>query len=317
MGGFDPEALREAAELSSRSQQELEQIAEALKDASITSQAAQDIQAGNYEQAAQQIADLARSIDQLSPEARRDLSERLQQASQNVEPIDPELARRLEQASKAMASRSDRAAAQGLEDLSKAISETSKNVIPQSALGEAMDEAGMSGEAYEDGPGRAQQGEQGGQDGQDGQGGQSALGEGDAGAHGFAQSESALTIGASAGGQSSEDATTGAGAGRGAGPDNERYQATIPEGTVRVEVKPEQAEGPNGQKQGPSRPGAPDVITTGPGSTGPGSVQPSNQPISTGLDPNRVPRSLQKVVEGYFRGSGSGQSGAQPTGGQR
>ena len=314
LGTIDPEALREAAALSSRSQQELEQIAEALKDASITSQAAQEIQAGNYEQAAQQIADLARSIDQLSPEARRDLSERLQQASQNVDPIDPELARRLEQAAKAMASRSDRAAAQGLEDVSQAISDAGKNIIPQSTLGDAIDEAGMSGEAYEDGPGRAQQGEQGGQDGQ---AGQSALGEGEAGEHGFAQSESALTIGASAGGQSSEEATTGAGAGQGTSPDNERYEASTNPNAVRVEVKPEQAEGPNAPKQGQSRPGAPDVITTGPGSTGPGSVTPSNQPISTGLDPNRVPRSLQKVIEGYFRGSSGGQSGGQPTGGQR
>lgn len=294
--GIDSEALRQAAELSSRSARELEQIAEALKDASVTSQAAQEIQAGNYQQAAEQIADLARAIENLSPEARKDLSERLKQAGQNVEQLDPELARRLEQASKALASRSDRAAAQGLEDLSKAINEAGKNVIPQSQLAEALEQFGEGSEGSDDGP------PSGGQGQQSGEGGQPALGAGEAGEFGFDQSESALAIGASAGAQAGEEASSGAGAGQGTGPENEQYTPRLNPNAERLEVKPEQASGPNAPRLGRNQPGAPDLITTGPGATGPGTVSQSNQPISTGLDPNRVPRSLRSVIEGYFRG---------------
>lgn len=296
LSGIDSEALRQAAELSSRSARELEQIAEALKDASVTSQAAQEIQAGNYQQAAEQIADLARAIENLSPEARKDLSERLKQAGQNVEQLDPELARRLEQASKALASRSDRAAAQGLEDLSKAINEAGKNVIPQSQLAEALEQFGEGSEGNDNGP------PSGGQGQRSGEGGQPALDAGEAGEFGFGQSESALAIGASAGAQAGEEASSGAGAGQGAGPENEQYTPRLNPNAERLEVKPEQASGPNAPRLGRNQPGAPDLITTGPGATGPGNVSQSNQPISTGLDPNRVPRSLRSVIEGYFRG---------------
>jgi hypothetical protein len=296
LSGIDSETLRQAAELSARSAQELQQIAEALQDASVTSQAAQDIQSGNYEQAAQQISDLARSIDNLSPEARQDLAERLRQAGQDIQQMDPEMARRLEQSARALESRSDRAAAQGLEDLSQAIRETGQNVIPSSQLGEAMDQNGVGTEEMEQfGPGRDGEAEPGA-------GQQSALGEGQPGDYGFGQSESDLGIGATATGQPGQEASQGSGAGQGAGENSDEYTPSTNPNAQRIEVRQEQSEGPNAPRLGRSQPGAPDMITTGPGSTGPGSAPQGDQIISTGLDPNRVPRSLRSVVEGYFRG---------------
>jgi hypothetical protein len=296
LSGIDSETLRQAAELSARSSQELQQIANALQDASVTSQAAQEIQAGNYEQAAQQISDLARSMENLSPEARQDLADRLRQAGQNIQQSDAELARRLEQSARALESRSDRAAAQGLEDLSQAIRETGQNVIPSSQLGQAMDQSGAGSEEMEQfGPGR---------DGSSdpGAGQESALGEGQPGDYGFGQSQSDLGMGASSSGQPGQEAAQGAGAGQGSGENNDQYTPSINPNAQRIEVRQDQSEGPNAPRLGRSQPGAPDMVTTGPGSTGPGNAPQGGQIISTGLDPNRVPRSLRSVIEGYFRG---------------
>jgi hypothetical protein len=268
-----------------------------MKDASITNQAAQDMQAGNYEAAAQQIADLAKNVESLSPEARKDLANRLQQASQNIQPTDPEMAKRLEQAAKAVASRSDRAAQQGLEDVSKAIADTGKNVIPQSQLAQALQEAGDQLGPEQEGSGLDDQGASAPGEGS----GQSVLGEGDQGNFGFGASESSLGLGAAAGVGSSEDASGGAGAGKGAGPENDQYTPRINPNSERVEVPSDQGSGPTAPRFNQGKPGAPDVVTTGPGVTGPGNVPQSGLPISTGLDSNHVPRGLRNVVEGYFR----------------
>jgi hypothetical protein len=290
--GIDSEALRQAAELSNRSARELEQIANALQDASVTSQAAQSIQAGDYERAAEQINELSKSLESLSPEARRDLAERLKQAAQDLQATDPDLAQRLDQASKGLASRSDRAAAQGLEDLSKAISETGKNVIPQAALAEAM--GGEEGASInDDGPARARSSQPG-----EGEGGE--LGEGEAGENGFGASEGSLAIGSS-GGMTLEDGSGGSGAGQGSGTAGEEYSPRINPSGSRAEVPIEQGTGPTAPRLGKNQPGAPDVITTGPGTTGPGNQPQSGVTINTGLDANRVPRGLRSVVEGYFR----------------
>jgi hypothetical protein len=299
LSGVDSEALRQAAELSNRSAKELEELANALKDASVTSQAAQDIKAGDYASAAQQISDLAKSLESLSPEARADLAQRLQQASQNVQPMDPELARRLEQAAKALASQSDRAAAQGLEDLSKAITDTGKNVISQQDLARALEQMGEGGASMnDDGPTQGRSSAQPGESGAEGQG---ALGEGEAGEFGFGIADSSLAIGVTAGMSQSEDGSGGAGAGQGEGNAAERYQPSIPAGSARLEVPTDQAPGPAAPRLGQAQPGAPDIVTAGPGTTGPGNAPQGNLPITTGLDANRVPRGLRPVVEGYFK----------------
>ena len=298
LSGIDSEALRQAAELSNRSAKELEELANALKDASVTSQAAQDIKAGDYASAAQQISDLAKSLESLSPEARADLAQRLQQASQNVQPMDPELARRLEQAAKALASKSDRAAAQGLEDLSKAITETGQNVMSQQDLARALEQMGEGGASMnDDGPTQGRTAAKPGEQGAEGQG---ALGEGEAGEFGFGIGDSTLAIGV-AGMSQSDDGSGGAGAGQGEGSADERYQPSIPAGSSRLEVPTDQAPGPTAPRLGQAQPGAPDVVTAGPGTTGPGNAPQGNLPITTGLDANRVPRGLRPVVEGYFK----------------
>lgn len=295
LSGIDTEALRQAAELSNRSVRELEQIAAALQDASVTSQAAQDIRAGDYAGAAQQIADLAKAIENLSPQARADLAQRLKQAADNIQPMDPELARRLEQAARGLASRSDRAAAQSLEDLSKAISETGKNVLSQQQLAEALDRMGERGASMnDDGPGRGRSSESSGASGE------MALGEGEAGEFGFGLAESALAVGI-AGGLPMEDGSGGSGAGQGQGGGGEQYTPRLNPGQERIVAPVEQAPGPTAPRLGRAQPGVPEVITAGPGTTGPGNVPQGGLPITTGLDANRVPRGLRPVVESYFR----------------
>jgi hypothetical protein len=179
-----------------------------------------------------------------------------------------------------------------LEDVAQAISETGQNVLSQSELAEALaaGESGMPAEEYNPG-------ESGGSPtDMDGAG---ALGEGEAGEYGFGSAESALAIGA-AGGPMSEDGAGGAGAGQGSGSDVEQYVPSTNPAAARQEVPIEQAPGPTAPRLGNMQPGAPDVITTGTGTTGPGNVPQSNTPIRTGLDPNLVPRGLRSVVEGYF-----------------
>lgn len=294
--GVDSEALRQAAELSNRSAKELEALAEALKDASLTAQAAQDLRAGNYQSAAQQITDLAKSLENLSPQARADLAARLQQAAQNVQPMDPELARRLEQAAKALASRSDRAAAQGLEDLSKAISDTGKNVLSQQQLAEALERMGQADAAQnDDGPPRDGASESGAP------GEQGMLGEGEAGEFGFGLAESTLAIPVAAGQGMQDDGSGGTGAGQGQGSAAEQYQARLSPDQQRIVAPVEQAPGPTAPRLGNMPPGSPESITAGPGTTGPGNVAQGGLPITTGLDANRVPRGQRSVVEGYFK----------------
>jgi hypothetical protein len=295
LAGVDSEALRQAAELSNRSAKELEALAEALKDASITAQAAQDIRAGNYESAGQQITDLAKALENLSPQARADLAARLEQASQNVQPMDPELARRLEQAAKALASRSDRAAAQGLEDLGKAISDTGKNVLSQQQLAEALERMGQGSPTQpDDGPalGSNEAGEAGAQ---------GMLGEGEAGEFGFGLAESTLAVPIAAGQGMQDDGSGGTGAGQGEGAANEQYQPRLSPDQQRVVAPVEQAPGPTAPRLGNVPPGAPEAITAGPGTTGPGNVPQGGLPITTGMDANRVPRGHRPVVEGYFK----------------
>jgi hypothetical protein len=210
--------------------------------------------------------------------------------------MDPELARRLEQASKALASRNDRAAAQGLEDLSKAVSETGQNVMSQQQLAEAMERAAQSGAAMnDDGPSRAQAGESGEQ------GEAGMLGEGEAGEFGFGQSAASFALPVTAGAGMIDDGSGGTGAGRGQGTAAEAYEARLSPDQQRVVAPVDQAPGPTAPRLGKPQPGAPEVITAGPGTTGPGSVPQGGLPITTGLDANKVPRGLRPVVEGYFK----------------
>lgn len=307
--GVDAEALRQMAELSQRSMQELEKIGDALKDASITSQAAQSIQAGDYQRASEQIAELSRQVDQLSPEARRDLAERLKQAAQNVQTLDPELARRLEQASKNLGSRNERDVSRALEDLSKAVSETGQNVISQQQLAEAlerMEGAGAeAGGINDEGPGRMNPGAST-TPGNEG----ASLGEGDPGQYGYGSAENAIPGSLNAASGQEGTGAGGSGAGRGTGPDSEAYQPSSNPNAQRAEVPIDTGAGPTANRPGRNNNRQPDIVTTAPGKTDAGQAAQGNLPINTGLDVNRVPRMLQNVIQGYFRNQPPASQGA-------
>jgi hypothetical protein len=130
--------------------------------------------------------------------------------------------------------------------------------------------------------------------------GQATLGEGEAGEFNFGLTEGAIgSLPINAG--ISDDGSGGSGAGQGSGNQAEVYEPSLNPNAARIDVSTDQGTGPTAPRLGRNQSGAPDVITTGPGTTGPGNVPQGNQPIKIGLDANRVPRGLRSVVEGYFR----------------
>ncbi len=156
--GLTPEQVQQLAVQSAQAQQDLRNLANALNDNSATRQAAQDLQNGDYNRAAQDLQQVASTIDQLSPEARQQLANDLQQASQATSGSNMPLSEAEARAAQALQMGSAAQQQQAVRDLAQQVQQTGGQVRSQGELSEALREANERGEGQQGGQ-QAGQGE--------------------------------------------------------------------------------------------------------------------------------------------------------------
>lgn len=260
-----PEQLQQLAVQSAQAQQDLQRLADALNDDSATKQAAQDIQNGNYSAAAQDLQQVASNLDQVSPDARQNIANDLQQAANQNTPGNQNLTDAEKNAAAALKQGSGNDAAQAVRNLANQVQQTGGQVRSQQDLANAIQDAQQ----------RASGGQQGQQDGS-----------------GKPQNAS---------GQNSSD-QNGPGAGLG---QPVQYQPGDPSQVQNLGTagNPLPLTGqPTGQSQPlPGGAGNPQNLNNSAGSGGsaPQSGAQGNVDQSS-PDANRVPRDRRDVVQGYF-----------------
>lgn len=154
-----PVAEQEQPELSPEDQQAADAIADALRDNGATRSAADALDQGNTEGAAQELRELADQADQLSDEARSDIAEGLRDAAEQLRGDQPDLANELEQQADAL-EQGGAEAADALEDLARTVEQLGQE--GQQAA-EQPGENGQPGDQQAQGeqPGEGQQGQEG------------------------------------------------------------------------------------------------------------------------------------------------------------
>jgi hypothetical protein len=241
----------------------IQALADALRDQGATRPAAEAIDRGDLEGAAQQLRELADQAGQLSQSARDDLANSLEDAAQQIAGSDPQLADQLDQSADGLR-QGGQDAAEALDDLARAIEQ-----LPQA-------QPGQSGQ--NDQPGS---GEQSGQDGQAGQGGEQSQGQGQ---------------------DQSQEQGQGNGTGAGSGSGGEQRQAEQNDRLgVEGQAVPLETSG-EGDVPAQSSDDKP-PIPAGAGSNGgftQGGTS-SSQRVQVGDDPQRVPIDERDVVQGYFQ----------------
>lgn len=157
------EQLRERLARSRSQQAALSRLARSLMGTAAAREVGEHLQRGNYAQAAAALRTLARENDQLSRQAKTELSEALRQAAGETMDVSPDLARQEDRAARALAGRDYRATQQALERLSQAVAEAGQQVIPQEELAQALqriqEERHAMGDLEFDSTGQASPGE--------------------------------------------------------------------------------------------------------------------------------------------------------------
>jgi hypothetical protein len=136
-----PEQLQQLAVQSAQAQQDLQRLSDALNDNSATKQAAQDIQNGNYSAAAQDLQQVASNLDQVSPDARQNIANDLQQAANQNTPGSQSLTDAEKNASSALQQGSGNDAAQAVRTLANQVQQSGGQVRSQQDLSNAIQDA--------------------------------------------------------------------------------------------------------------------------------------------------------------------------------
>ena len=135
-----PPTVQEVLERQDRSAQarrDLQQLASALSDHAVTSQAAADISAGDYAAASEQLREAAQQSANLSPEARQALAEDLRTAAEGMDPETNGLQEATQSAAQGL--EQDPASADaGMRGLADAVERTGQDVVSQSDLASEM-----------------------------------------------------------------------------------------------------------------------------------------------------------------------------------
>ena len=137
----------------------LADVGRELAQARPSRQAGQNLERGNYEQAAQALEDLARQVRDLSREDRNDMTDAFARAAERAQQADPRLAQELADVSREVASYNDRETQRELQELGDAIQERGQRIRAQQQA-EAQAEqlrAGSGGEEAGAQQGDAQQ----------------------------------------------------------------------------------------------------------------------------------------------------------------
>lgn len=151
--GLTPEQVQQLAVQSAQAQQDLRNLANALNDNSTTRQAAQDLQNGDYNRAAQDLQQVASTVDQLSPQARQQLANDLQQAAQQTSASNMPLSEAEARAAQALQMGNAAQQQQAVRDLAQQVQQTGGQVRSQQDLAQALQEANERGEGQQ--PGQA------------------------------------------------------------------------------------------------------------------------------------------------------------------
>lgn len=139
----DPQNVPSVAEVqqmvqtSLDNQQDLQALADALSDHALTSEAAQQIQQGNYSQAAEELRTIANQSDQLSQAERDDLASDLNQAASQMSPGNQALSDATQQAADGLQQGGDPAKT-GVRDLANAVEQSGQQVQSSETLDPAV-----------------------------------------------------------------------------------------------------------------------------------------------------------------------------------
>jgi hypothetical protein len=306
LGQAESELSRQAAQ-SSTDKSALDRLGQALDQISAGRPAAEALQRGDYERAAQEIANLGAESDQLSQDAKNQLARALREAA-NDSANSPELSQRERRAADALAGRDYEATRQAMADLGDQVGMRGRNVIPQAEQARAWDQVNQERRAQgqPDSPGSArqnqpQQGQQArGQQGQQGQRGQQGQ-PGQQGQQGQSQQPQPGNGNGTAPSQGGPPGETA--------PDAPAPRLDAQGKPVEVEVKPGQQGRRPGDADKPDDKPLDEVGPVSASSTGsPGQVTSAAPP-----EINFVPSGRRDVVREYFRGQnqGGGQSGQE------
>ncbi|GIW00969.1 hypothetical protein [Roseiflexus sp.] len=148
--------------------QTLEELANALRDLGATRPAADALDRGDTDAAAQRLRELADQASALSQEARQAISRALEEAARTIERRDPALAEQVRQSARDLSRQ--QSAAQGLEDLAQAIDQMGESAAASSTP--PSDDGGNEGQASNPGGPSGQPGAEG--EGQTGPSGSAA-----------------------------------------------------------------------------------------------------------------------------------------------
>jgi hypothetical protein len=128
------------AQRSQEARRDLQQLAQALDDHAVTRSAAEAIQRGDYQAAANDLRDLAQNADQLSPEARQGLADDLDKAAQEMSPGSKDLANAASEAADGLRQGGE-PAKEGVDQLGDAVDKTGQQVVSQQELADQMQQA--------------------------------------------------------------------------------------------------------------------------------------------------------------------------------
>jgi hypothetical protein len=156
-------------------QQNVDAIANALRDQGVTRSAADALDRGDLQSAAQQLRELADQASALSDATRRDLANDLRRAASEIQQNNAELAQQLRESASGI-ERGDAMAAEGLDQLAQAIEGLGGQPPGPNQQGQGQGQG--AGEASQPGNGQPSQGQQAPGQGGQGQGDQAGSGGG-------------------------------------------------------------------------------------------------------------------------------------------
>jgi hypothetical protein len=131
------------ADKSNTTRDDLNTVADALDANALTQPAADAIRSGDYSTAAQSLRDIAQQADDMSPQARSDLADSLDNAAAATSDSSPSLSNAASEAADGLREGGD-AAEEGVRDLGDAVDLAGDSVVPQEELASEMDQAQQS-----------------------------------------------------------------------------------------------------------------------------------------------------------------------------
>jgi hypothetical protein len=289
--------VQERAARSNEARRDLATLGDAMDDHPATRPAAEAIARGDYDQAAEELRDLAANADELSPEAREQLANDLDEAADQMSDPNGELAQATRNAADGLRE-GEQSAEQGMQELGDAVQETGDDVVSQQELADQMQ--------------AAQAAESSGSSEQSQSGDQSQGGEQQAGESGESGSESDNRRAADGSSESGEGQQTSGEPGE-AGAEAQSGEAGGTESSEGADrgSNPGQAQsqGQQGEQRGrlnrSAQPGQPGVSQSGSGQ--PGEAGSEGQ---QGGESGAQPQEGGSAEQGAGAGSGDGQEQA-------